>query len=116
MECLKGRNGGHLTPAGFLDFKMREKLMGAKEALKQYALEAHSVREIINIIKGNNLEEKVDLVSGGHLDLIFTETELTEAKLDFEAAKAAGADLDYVRWFSQSEMTKVCRLLLKKYL
>ncbi|KLO12711.1 DAO-domain-containing protein [Schizopora paradoxa] len=99
-----GRNGGHLTPAGFLDFGMRKKVMGSKEALKQYALEAHSVREITEIIKANDLEEKVDLVSGGHFDLIFTEDELTEAKSDFEAAKAAGADLDYVRWFSRDEM------------
>ncbi len=81
--------------------------MGSNEALKQYALEHHSVREMLNIIKANNLEEEVDLVSGGHWDLFFTEEELAEAKSDFDLARDAGSDLDYVQWFSQDEMAKV---------
>jgi len=81
--------------------------MGSNEALKQYALEHHSVREMLNIIKVNNLEEEVDLVSGGHWDLFFTEEELAEAKSDFDLARDAGSDLDYVQWFSQDEMAKV---------
>ena len=81
--------------------------MGQKEALKQYALEKHTADDLTNFIKDNGLEEAVDFVTGGHIDLIFTEQELEIAKDDFQLAKEAGADLSDARWFSNEEMKKV---------
>lgn len=98
-----GRNGGHLTPGLFLDFSGHVKDKG----LKQYALERHSVADILRIIKENGLEETVDLVSGGHIDLMFTEEELKAAQEDFRLAQEAGANLSEAQWFTAEEMEKV---------
>ena len=81
--------------------------MGAKEALKQYALEKHTADDLTNFIKDNGLEEAVDFVTGGHIDLIFTEQEFEIAKDDFRLAKEAGADLSDAQWFPIEEMKKV---------
>lgn len=102
-----GRNGGHLTPGLFLDFSSHVKDMGTSEGLKQYALERHSVTDILRIIKENGLEETVDLVSGGHIDLMFSEEELEVAQEDFRLAQEAGADLSEAQWFTAEEMEKV---------
>lgn len=102
-----GRNGGHLTPGLFLDFSGHVKDMGISEGLKQYALERHSVADILRIIKENGLEETVDLVSGGHIDLMFTEEELKAAQEDFRLAQEAGANLSEAQWFTAEEMEKV---------
>ena len=83
--------------------------MGLKEALKQYALEKHTADELTSFIKENNLESAVDLVTGGHIDLIFTEQELELAKGDFRLANAAGADLTDAEWLSSEEMKKVTK-------
>ena len=90
--------------------------MGAKEALKQYALEKHTADDLTSFIKDNSLEEAVDFVTGGHIDLIFTEQELEIAKDDFRLAKEAGADLSDAQWFSIEEMKKVvCKYYIYSY-
>ena len=81
--------------------------MGLEEALKQYALEQHVTDSMLELIKDNNLDEIVDLVSGGHLDMIFSDKEENIAQADFDLAKKSGVDLDLVNWLTKEEMIKV---------
>ncbi len=45
----------------------------------------------------------MDLIAGGHVELFFTEREYECARTDYEAAKAAGADLHEVEWLNREE-------------
>lgn len=65
-------------------------LYGGKEAAKSPALERYTVSSIVKLIKDNGWESDVDLVAGGHLHLIFTESELRDTELDLQAAEKAG--------------------------
>ncbi|KAI5119667.1 hypothetical protein M0805_007758 [Coniferiporia weirii] len=99
-----GRNGGHLTAGVFLDLGRHEKSMGLAEALKHYALEQHTSHSILQIIRENGLEDAVDLVSGGHIDILITDQEVEDGHADFELAKNSGVNLDNVKWFSKEEL------------
>ncbi|EGN96963.1 hypothetical protein SERLA73DRAFT_185222 [Serpula lacrymans var. lacrymans S7.3] len=99
-----GRNGGHLTPAAFFDFKRHVTEYGTDEAIRSLALEAHTASSLVSIINAHGLEEKVDLVEGGHIDLLITEKEVEDARDDYEAAEKAGVDLRNVQWMSKEEM------------
>lgn len=77
--------------------------MGIEEAKKQSALENHTVNSIIRIINENNIVETVDLVSGGHIQLLFTEKEVTASHADYELAKESGIDISQVEYFSTDE-------------
>ncbi|CCL99502.1 uncharacterized protein FIBRA_01520 [Fibroporia radiculosa] len=99
-----GRNGGHLTPIAFRDFRPAATAHGTDEALRWLALERHTATEIVKIIQEHELEQTVDLVEGGHIDLMFTPEEVADMKADYEAAKEAGVDLNNVRWFDEAEM------------
>ncbi|KAL5530927.1 hypothetical protein ACEPAG_3803 [Sanghuangporus baumii] len=99
-----GRNGGYLTPAVHQDLNHFSKAMGIEEAKKQSALEHHTVNSIIKIIKENNIKEAVDLVSGGHIQLLFTEQEIEGSHADYELAKKSGMDVNQVTFFSKEEM------------
>ncbi|EJC99722.1 DAO-domain-containing protein [Fomitiporia mediterranea MF3/22] len=99
-----GRNGGHLTPATFLDFARLAKEMGVEEAKKQFALEDHSADSLVEIIKANRLEDIVDLVSGGHIQLCFTDEELEGVRVDYERAKESGLDVSTVTFLTKEEV------------
>lgn len=107
-----GRNGGHLTPVTYQDFVKLTLEMGIEEAKKQFALEHHTVDALVQIIKENGLEEAVDLVSGGHFDMLFTEREIVEAHSDIALAKESGMDTSTVKFHSKEEMAEVKGSLL----
>ncbi|KZT21021.1 FAD dependent oxidoreductase [Neolentinus lepideus HHB14362 ss-1] len=96
-----GRNGGHLTPRAFMEFSTYSELYGEQEALKSLAIEHHTAEGILGSLKSAGLERAVDLVEGGHINIFFTEQSELDAKADYEAAKAAGADLRGVEWMEK---------------
>ncbi|KAG9224333.1 hypothetical protein CCMSSC00406_0004832 [Pleurotus cornucopiae] len=98
------RNGGHLTPAAFLDFTLAQAAHGTDETIRSLALERYTVSEIVKLLEEKDVAEAVDLVAGGHTTMLFTDAELEQAKRDFEAAKNAGVDLSSVEWISRQEM------------
>ncbi|KAJ7715194.1 FAD dependent oxidoreductase-domain-containing protein [Mycena metata] len=98
-----GRNGGNLTPYEFSRFRKQEALFGREAALRLYALEHYSASEMARIARTAGWADAVDLVEGGHMDILFTEEVLQEAKADFDAAVAAGKTLN-VTWLDRDEM------------
>jgi hypothetical protein len=103
-----GRNGGHLCPGAFIDFKDIESKYGTQEAIKSFTIEKHTTDSILKFIADENLADKVDLVGGGHITLFITEKEHAEALEDLKAAKKAGLPVDDVEWISREAMHKVC--------
>ncbi|KAG1747870.1 FAD dependent oxidoreductase [Suillus paluster] len=93
-----GRNGGHLTPAAFLGFAQRQALFGMVEATKSYELEQHTTSLLVKIIEENGWTSDIDLVEGGHINLLFTEKEEKEANKDYEMARQAQLNLDGIEW------------------
>lgn len=106
-----GRNGGHLTPNAFREFRKFESLYGKDQAIRQIALEHHTVDDLVAFIKENNLDAAVDLVEGTHFDLLFSDSELADAHADYVSAKSAGIHLDDVRFFTKEDMEKVSECL-----
>ncbi|KZT07172.1 FAD dependent oxidoreductase [Laetiporus sulphureus 93-53] len=99
-----GRNGGHLTPAVFSGFKQLAASFGTDDALRAFALEHHTASSILQIIKDHTLESAVDLVEGGHVDLMFSPEEVADVQADYDAAKLAGIDLSNVEWMDKAEV------------
>lgn len=99
-----GRNGGHLTPAFFQGVVAYAALYGTEEAVRAIALEQHTASSIVKLIKDTGAEAAVDLVEGGHTTLLFTEPELVASKADYAAAKAAGINVEEVKFLSQEEV------------
>ncbi|KAG1816222.1 FAD dependent oxidoreductase [Suillus variegatus] len=99
-----GRNGGHLTPAAFLEFAQRQALFDTVEAIKSYKLEQHTASLLVKIIEENGWASDVDLVEGGHINLLFTEKEAENAHKDFDTASQAQLNLDDVEWLSKEEL------------
>lgn len=100
----------------FSSFLSRQDLHNTSEAIKTYLLEDYTEKALVNFIKEKNLGDTVDLVEGGHITLFRTEEEETNAKKDYEAAKAAGlgsnSDGDMgVRWIATEELTKVSLII-----
>ena len=81
--------------------------MGLAEARKQYALEQHTVEHITSIVGSNEWNDDVDLVNGGHIQMLVTDEEVEEAKADYDAAASAGLKLESVSWISKEEMFEV---------
>ncbi|KAJ6582121.1 FAD dependent oxidoreductase [Mycena capillaripes] len=98
-----GRNGGHLTPAVFIDFCGYQSKYGTEQAKRSFDLENHTASEIVKLICAEGWTDTVDLVENGHTTFFFTPGELEGARADFEAAKAAGIDPPDVRWLTQAE-------------
>ncbi|KIJ65352.1 hypothetical protein HYDPIDRAFT_174844 [Hydnomerulius pinastri MD-312] len=98
------RNGGHLTPAAFSEFAARNDKFGPEEAKRSYALEAHTASSLVRIIEENRWTEDVDLVNGGHIDLLFTDDEVNEANRDLDAARKEGLSLEGVTWLEKEEV------------
>ncbi|KAI0693386.1 FAD dependent oxidoreductase [Cerioporus squamosus] len=101
-----GRNGGHLTPAFFQGVVGYSALYGTEEAVRAIALEQHTASSIVKLIKDTGAEGAVDLVEGGHTTLLFTEPEIDVAKADYAAAKAAGINVEDVKFLSKEEVNK----------
>ena len=108
-----GRNGGHLTPAHFQDFQEHLSVMGPVEAKKQYYLEQHTANSLVSIIESNDWVEDVDLVNGGHIQMLVSKEEVEEARADYESAANAGLNIDAVKWISKEEMYEVCSILFR---
>ncbi|KAG5643493.1 hypothetical protein DXG03_000734 [Asterophora parasitica] len=102
-EC-PGRNGGHLTPQPFNHFVEQAKVFGTKEAKKIHAIEHYTADELLKIIETQGLQSAVDLVASDHVALLVTEKEVHNAKASYEAAKAAGANVDGVKWLSVADV------------
>jgi hypothetical protein len=51
--------------------------------------------------------DTVDLVQGGHVRLLCTDEDVIDAKVDFDAARDAGADVSKVEWLSKDEVEEV---------
>ena len=105
-----GRNGGHLTPAAFLEFAKRQELFDTVEAKKSYELEQHTASLLVQIIEENGWASDVDLVEGGHIGLLFTEKGEEEANKDYEMARQAQVDLDGVEWLPKEKVQEVAIL------
>ncbi|KAH0836901.1 FAD dependent oxidoreductase-domain-containing protein [Lanmaoa asiatica] len=99
-----GRNGGHLTPAAFSNFHARAAEYGPEEAKRSYALEAHTASSLVRFIQDHGWTHDVDLVHGGHIDLLFSDQEVEEARRDRKAAEDAGWSLDGVVTLSKEEV------------
>lgn len=104
-----GRNGGHLTPATFGNFKATQAAYGTDEAIRGFQLERYTATEILRIIKQENLETEVDLVAGGHITLLLSKRDFENNREDYDAAIAAGMDLDEVEWLDKEYMNEVLK-------
>lgn len=104
-----GRNGGHLTASHFEGFVHNSHLHGEDDALRELYIQKYTVEEILKVLRASGHEADVDLVSGGHIDLYFTEPEFIAAKADYDAARAAGADMRNVDWLGKDEVFKVSK-------
>lgn len=96
----------------FSSFLSRQALYNTSEAIKTYLLEDYTAKALVNFVKEKDLGDAIDLVEGGRIALFRTEEEDTNAKKDYEAAKAAGLGSDSdgdmgVRWIANEELTKV---------
>ncbi|KAF8217111.1 FAD dependent oxidoreductase-domain-containing protein [Mycena galopus ATCC 62051] len=98
-----GRNGGHLTPAVFLDFCGYQQKYGTEQAIRSFVLENHTASEIVKIIREEGWTEVVDLVQNGHTTICFTPSEHQSIEADFKAAKAAGMNLAELKWLTKEE-------------
>ncbi|KAF7370151.1 FAD dependent oxidoreductase [Mycena sanguinolenta] len=98
-----GRNGGHLTPAVFIDFCSYQAKYGTEQAVRCFQLENHTASEIVKIIHEEGWTESVDLVQNGHTTISFTPGEHQDIEADFQAAEAAGMDLANVNWLTKEE-------------
>lgn len=106
---VTGRNGGHLTPGLYTRFHELSVLHGVDEAAKSIAIEHYTVSSIIMIIKDQGWESAVDLVSGGHVQLVFTNGELEEIELDLKVAEKSGVPgLEDIK-FLDAEVAKEVR-------
>ncbi|KAH9893649.1 FAD dependent oxidoreductase [Cubamyces lactineus] len=101
-----GRNGGHLTAAAFEDFTAHSALFGTDDAKRAIALEQRTVSQIVNLVKQSGNEGALDLVPGGRVNLLFTEPEVVQARIDLEAAKAAGIDVSHVDFLTKEQVEK----------
>ncbi len=67
----------------------------------------YNADSLVDFINTRGLQDEVDLVEGGHITLLRTEQEETDARNDYEAAKAAGLIVEGVRWLGNEELQKV---------
>ncbi|KAF9024253.1 FAD dependent oxidoreductase [Hymenopellis radicata] len=99
-----GRNGGHLTPFVFQEFANLAAQYGVEQAKRGFALEHHTVRTIVEIIKEEGLEDLVDLVHGGHTTMYTSDNVAISRWMDYIEALNSGMNLEDVKWHSRAEM------------
>jgi hypothetical protein len=107
MKISLGRNGGHLTPALYKFFRVRQEAYGTEQALRSTKLEDHTVEALLKIIDAHNLADAVDLAAWGHNELFLTRKEEAVAEGDFQDAKEAGVNVDSVEILSGQMMNDV---------
>ncbi|KAG6856519.1 hypothetical protein H0H87_003607 [Tephrocybe sp. NHM501043] len=90
-----------------LSFREKEQKYGREQAKKSYALEQYTTSKLAKMIRQEDWESAVDLVSSEHLRLLLTEAEAEQTRLDFAAARAAGVDLQEIEWLSADEVRNV---------
>ncbi|KAG2029914.1 hypothetical protein BDR03DRAFT_825229, partial [Suillus americanus] len=93
-----GRNGGHLTPTAFLEFAQRQALFDTVEAIKSYELQQHTASLLVKIIEEKDWASDIDLIEGGHINILFTDKEERDAHKDCYMARQARLDLDGIEW------------------
>ncbi|KAJ7694589.1 FAD dependent oxidoreductase [Mycena rosella] len=103
FRCHGWRNGGNLTPYEFLEFRKVEAQFGREAAMRYYAMEHYTSTEMARIARAGGWADAVDLVEGGHMDVMLTEARLAEVRADFDAAIAAGKRVN-VTWLSREDM------------
>jgi hypothetical protein len=81
---------------------------GVLDAIRGVNIEEHVVDEIISLVKNAGLESEVDLVEGVRTILFFTKEEEAGARVEYEAAKAAGINAS-AEWFTEDGVEKVRR-------
>ncbi|KAI0653380.1 FAD dependent oxidoreductase [Cubamyces menziesii] len=89
-------NGGHLTANFFSEFAAYSALFGVEDAKRAIALEQRTVAKSQSSI----------LVAGGRTHLLFTEHEIAEVQVDYEAARAAGLDVGDVEFLTKEQVEK----------
>ncbi|KAH9933172.1 FAD dependent oxidoreductase [Epithele typhae] len=99
-----GRNGGHLTPYLFQDFRKKALQFGSAQAKAGFDLEQYNARALVKIIQDEGIADAIDLVHGGHTCILMSDEDWDDLQNDFEAARAAGTDLSSVAWFTKKEM------------
>ncbi|KAJ7923511.1 hypothetical protein B0H13DRAFT_2316455 [Mycena leptocephala] len=87
----------------FAGFSKVEALFGREVALRHYAIEHYSATEMARIARAAGWADTVDLVEGGHVDVMLTEKRIAEMTADFAVAVAAGKSVN-VTWLSREEM------------
>jgi hypothetical protein len=103
-----GRNGGHLTAAYCKPYSYYASLYDAEEVKRCYFLEQHTVEALVSIIRRNGWESAIDLVEGGHSELLFSESEIQRARTDFEGTLKAGVRTEEdVVWLEPEEAKQV---------
>ncbi|KAI8985631.1 FAD dependent oxidoreductase [Trametes punicea] len=85
------RNGGHLTANFFQEFTAYSALFGIEDAKRAITLEQRTVSEIIKLVQETDKESAL---------------EIAEARMDFEAAKAAGVDVSRVEFLTKEQVEK----------
>ncbi|TCD71719.1 hypothetical protein EIP91_005485 [Steccherinum ochraceum] len=100
-----GRNGGHLTETRqfFHEFSRMAQQQGTDEAVRAKALEHYNVQGIVSFIREEHLEDHVDLVSGGLLQLFTNDEEYRITLAQYDAAKAAGVNVEDIQWLTAEE-------------
>ncbi|KAF5361149.1 hypothetical protein D9758_009014 [Tetrapyrgos nigripes] len=99
-----GRNGGHLTPYSFFNFRSYQSQFGTEQAVKSLELEMRTAREMVKILQEHGLEDKVDIVHGGHLELLESDGAVEQAKDNYRGAKGAGLNVSDVEWLTAEEV------------
>ena len=88
-------------------------LYGSSEAVRNFAIERHTVDDIIKLVHEHGWEKDVSLVEGGHLVLLLTQKEVDDVILDIELAKKAGVEgIDAVKVIPKEEVVQVRLCLL----
>ncbi|KAJ4464376.1 FAD dependent oxidoreductase [Lentinula aciculospora] len=99
-----GRNGGHLTPYSFFNYREYEGKYGSIEALKSLQLENRTAMAMVSVIEKYTLNDIVDLVAGGHVSLISSEKEYMQLRAEYLAAHRAGLNVGEVEWLKKEDV------------
>jgi hypothetical protein len=86
-----GRNGGHMQEWGWAKAHEHLPVYGPAENLKSIELERHTVREVLKLICEHQLEEAVELQSGGRLHVFYSQEELDSFEHTIKVSAELGA-------------------------
>ncbi|PVG03141.1 FAD dependent oxidoreductase [Serendipita vermifera] len=99
-----GRNGGHLTASTCHNFTKYSARYDLEEVKRCFAIEKHTVSSLLNLIEESGWAKDVDLIEGGHNELLASSDEVDEGKADWRKAVDAGIIKENdVTWFTPEE-------------